>query len=85
MALYALMVIVPLVRLVSSIGGTHGLRYFGLTLVAPRETAIAWTQSLAEWHGEMGWILALLVLGHIAMATVWHRLILHDDVLQRMA
>jgi len=33
----------------------------------------------------MGWILALLVVGHIAMAVVWHRIIRRDDVLATMA
>ena len=83
-ALYTFMVIIPAVRLLASFGGTRGFSYFGLSIVPARETAIAWTQIAAEWHGEMGWILALLVLGHIAMATVWHRLIQRDGVLTRM-
>ena len=84
-ALYALMVIVPAVRLIAAAGGKRGLSYFGIEIFPARETAIAWTQSAAEWHGEMGWILAVLVLGHIAIAVVWHRLIKRDDVLSHMA
>ncbi|RFC63415.1 cytochrome b [Fulvimarina endophytica] len=84
-ALYALMILVPSVRLLAAAGGERGLTYLGLTIFPPRETEIAWTQVPAEWHGEMGWILALLILGHIAMATIWHHLINRDGVLKRMA
>lgn len=84
-ALYALMVIVPGVRLLGAAGSTRGLSYFGIPVFPARETEIAWMQVPAEWHGELGWILALLVLGHIALATIWHRLIRHDTVMLRMA
>ncbi|MBB5722087.1 cytochrome b561 [Loktanella ponticola] len=83
--LYAFMIIVPAVRLLAAFGSKRGFSYFGMQVFPPRETAIAWTQAAAEWHGEMGWILVALVLGHIAMAIVWHRLIQRDDVLKRMA
>ena len=84
-ALYALMVIVPAVRILSSIGGTRGLSYLGMELVAPRETAIKWMQAPAEWHGEMGWLLALVVLGHIAIAVGYHRMLRNDGTLEKMA
>jgi len=84
-ALYVFMVIVPFVRLLAAFGSTRGFSYFGMQVFPAREAEIAWTQSAAEWHGEMGWILLALVLGHIAMAVVWHRLIKRDDVMSRMA
>lgn len=84
LALYALMVVVPAVRILASAGSDRGLVYLGVTIVPARETEIAWMQVPAEWHGEMGWILALLVLGHVAMATIWHHLIQRDNVLRRM-
>lgn len=84
-AIYGLMVIVPAVRLLAAAGSTRGFSYLGIPVFPARETEIAWMLAPAEWHGELGWILALLVLGHIAMAIVWHRLILRDDTLQRMA
>lgn len=84
-AIYALMVIVPAVRLLTAAGGTRGLSYLGVTIFPAREAEVPWTQIGAEWHGEMGWILALVVLGHIAMAVVWHRIVQKDDVLARMA
>ncbi|ASM74496.1 MULTISPECIES: cytochrome b [Roseobacteraceae] len=82
--LYALMVIVPAVRLLAAAGSTRGFSYFGIPVFPARETAIAWTQVAVEWHGEMGWILGLVIVGHIAMAIVWHQLVKRDDVLTRM-
>ncbi|SNT35515.1 cytochrome b [Antarctobacter heliothermus] len=84
-ALYALMVMVPAVKLIGSAGGMRGLSYLGISLVPARETAIAWTQAMAEWHGAIGWMLAALVLGHVVMAIGWHRFVKRDDVLSRMA
>ncbi|MFN3211092.1 MAG: cytochrome b [Roseovarius sp.] len=85
LAIYALMVIVPAVRFVAAAGSDRGLTYLGITLLAPREVEIAWMQAPAEWHGEMGWILGVLVLGQIAMAVIWHRMIRRDGTMQRMA
>lgn len=59
--------------------------YLGKTVFAPRETGIAWMQAPAEWHGEHGWVLALLVPGHIATAVGWHLLVRRDGALSRMA
>jgi cytochrome b561 len=84
-ALYALMVIIPAVKLLASAGSTRGFSYLGLQIFQPQVTEIAWMQVPAEWHGTMGWALAFLVFGHIVMAVVWHRIIKRDDVLARMA
>ncbi|SMD03859.1 cytochrome b [Primorskyibacter flagellatus] len=84
-ALYALMMIVPVVKIPAAAGGTRGLSYLGLSIFPARETAIAWTQAAAGWHGGMGWMLAALVLGHIVMVLGWHRFIKRDDVLSHMA
>ncbi|MCG3268209.1 cytochrome b [Yoonia sp. I 8.24] len=84
-AIYGLMVLVPFSRILASGGGTRGLRYLGFQIFPAREAEIAWTQVLAEWHGQMGWTLALLALGHIGMALIWHRLVRRDDVLATMA
>lgn len=82
--IYALMVIVPFARILAAAGGKRGLNYFGLEIFPARETAIAWTQGLAEWHGEMGWFLGLLIVGHIGMAIVWHHFMQRDGTLRRM-
>lgn len=84
-ALYALMVIVPLMRLIAAAGSKRGLNYLGLEIFPAREAEVAWMQAAAELHGELGWVLALLVLGHIAVAVVWHHMVQRDDTLRRMA
>ncbi|WP_458789546.1 cytochrome b [Yoonia sp. MH D7] len=82
--LYLLMVAVPAIMLIASAGGTRGFSYLRIQIFPARETAIALTKTLEDWHGTMTWTLALLVAGHIAMALVWHHLIKHDDALPRM-
>ncbi|UOA32791.1 Cytochrome b561 [Sulfitobacter sp. DSM 110093] len=84
-AIYALMVIVPASRILAAAGSTRGFSYLGIEIFAPRAVEVAWMQVASEWHGEMGWVLALLVLGHIAMAVIWHRIVRQDGVLERMA
>lgn len=83
--LYALMVIVPGLKIIGSAGGTRGLSYLGLQVFPARDAALAWTRAISEWHGTMGWILAALVLGHIGAAVFWHQLVKRDNVLKRMA
>lgn len=85
LALYALMVIVPILKIIASAGGKRGLSYLGITIFPAREAVIAWTQALGEWHGTLAWVLGLLVVGHIAVAVIWHRMMKKDDVLKRMA
>lgn len=84
-ALYALMVIVPFVRLLAAAGSDRGLSYFGLPIFPARSEEITWMQAPSEWHGELGWILALLIVGHIAMAIGWHHFAQRDGTLKRMA
>ncbi len=81
---YALMVIVPLVRIIAAAGSKRGLDYLGIPIFAGRDVEVKWLTSFSEWHGEMGWILGLLILGHIAMAVGWHHLIKRDGTLTRM-
>ncbi|WP_299640429.1 cytochrome b/b6 domain-containing protein [uncultured Ruegeria sp.] len=83
--LYTLMVIVPVLKIIGSAGGTRGFSYLGLQIFPARDVAIAWTKTILEWHGTFGWILTALVLGHICAAIIWHHLIKRDDVLKRMA
>ncbi|MEM1360633.1 MAG: cytochrome b [Pseudomonadota bacterium] len=85
LALYALMVVVPATRLLAAAGSTRGFTYLGIEVFPPREANVAWMRAPAEWHGELGWLLATLVIGHIAMAICWHQLIKRDDTLRRMA
>lgn len=83
--LYGLMILIPGVRILAAAGSERGLSYLGMTIFTPREAEIPWTQVAAEWHGEMGWILLLVILGHITMAVGWHHLVQRDATLTRMA
>ena len=83
--IYVFMVIVPGVRLLAAAGSTRGSNYLGMPILPAHEVEVAWIQVAAGWHGEMGWILAVLVLGHAAMAVFWHRLIWRDEIFARMA
>lgn len=82
--IYALMILVPFSRLLSAAGSERGLSYLGIQIFPSKPVEMAWTQPLSDWHGEMGWALTLVLLGHIAMALVWHGMIKRDDVLQQM-
>ncbi|MCX7567484.1 cytochrome b [Sulfitobacter sp. F26169L] len=84
LAIYALMVVVPLIRVIAAAGSDRGLSFFGLRIFPAQQPEITWLTSFSEWHGELGWILALLIVGHITMAVGWHHLIKRDGSLQRM-
>ncbi|NUH63901.1 cytochrome b [Sulfitobacter sp. S0837] len=84
LAIYLLMIVVPALRLLASAGSNRGLSFLGLQIFPPQQPEIPWTQIAAQWHGELGWVLALLVLGHIAIAVGWHHLIKRDGSLQKM-
>jgi cytochrome b561 len=83
-AMYALMLLVPFSRLLASAGSTRGLSVFGLQVVPPQTTEIAWTQVLANFHGEMGWLLFALIIGHIVMAVGYHKMHKKDGTLEKM-
>ncbi len=83
--LYGLMILVPGVRILAAAGSDRGLSYLGFQVVPPQAAEVAWMQLPAEWHGEMGWLLLLVILSHIAMAVGYHRLIARDTTLARMA
>ncbi|WP_171180441.1 cytochrome b [Ruegeria sp. HKCCD8929] len=82
--LYTLMVVVPAVRILAAAGNKKGFNLLGISVFPDREEHVTWMRAPADWHGEMGWILGLLVAGHIAIALIWHQWIRRDDTLKRM-
>lgn len=83
--LYALMIAIPTLALLRAWGGTRGFAPFGIEVFAPREPEIAWATGLANLlHGELGWALAVLIAGHIAMVGV-HESLWRDGTLRKMA
>lgn len=84
-ALYGLMLVVPLAALLRAFGSGRGFAPWGIPLFAPREAPIEWLVALGDaLHGELAWLLALLVLGHAGMALL-HALLWRDGTLSRMA
>lgn len=83
-ALYLLMIAVPLVALIRQYGGARGaLEVFGLTVMQGSSEKIDWMVSLgSNWHSTLAWVLFALAAGHIVMVVV-HRL-RGEDVLPRM-
>lgn len=83
-ALYALMVLIPLTALVRAWGNQRAFAPFGFEIFPAQEPPVEWAVNLAEWHGEMGWLMLVLILGHIAMVAV-HDLLWRDGTLRKMA
>jgi len=82
--LYALMLAVPLSGFIHRQAGAHAVNFFGLgalpTLVEKNEPLRLFTDTL---HETLVWVLAALVLGHLA-AALKHRFIDRDGVAERM-
>ena len=86
LALYALMLVVPLVALLRQYGSGRSLSAFAIPLMPGFEgPEIEWMVALGSiFHGLLGWTLLVLILGHVAMVAI-HRRYAHQDVLTRMA
>lgn len=86
LAMYVLIVLIPVIALMRQYGSGREFSPFGLPLMPGFEgDAIEWLEAPANlFHGWLGWLLLVLVLGHIVM-TVAHRHRSGDaDVLRRM-
>lgn len=87
LALYALMALVPVTALIRAWGGEWGYSPFGLQIFAGREPeqVIATATAIgSNFHGELGWIMGTLILGHILLSVV-HQRLSRDGTMKRMA
>ena len=84
--LYLLMLFIPTVAVLRAFGGERPFTVFGIQLSAgqPEGQEIEAMTGLANFHGEMGWLLAVLILGHIGMA-IFHLAVLRDRTIAKMA
>ena len=82
--MYGPMIAVPGARILGAAGSERGLSFLGMEIFAPQQVEVAWMQAPAEWHGEMGWVLLALIVGHAFMGLVWHGLVRRDGTLERM-
>jgi len=82
--LYVLMVVVPTLAIMRSLGSGRGFTVYGLQIMAPSgEPNPALVAPARALHGWLGWLLLVLIICHIA-AALYHRVILKDATLSRM-
>jgi cytochrome b561 len=82
-ALYALMVAIPVDGILMSQSAGRDVVVFGLTLPVMVAKDEAMRDVFKAGHGLMGWALALILAGHV-VAALRHHLILKDEILRRM-
>lgn len=83
-ALYALMLVVPLLALLRMFGSGKPVQFFGVMVRPATGRAIDWMTAPANLlHGTLAWLLLLLIAGHVGMVLV-HRFWWRDGVAGRM-
>lgn len=85
-ALYALMLIIPSAALIRAWGAERAFAPFGFEIFAARAEQDVNTAAVefgGNFHGELGWVLLALIVGHIAMA-LYHHFVKKDGLLHRM-
>jgi cytochrome b561 len=81
---YALLLLLPAFALLRQYGEGYEIRLYGMTMLPEAERHIAWMVAPADLlHSPLSWLLAGLVIGHIAMALI-HRVYFKDNILARM-
>lgn len=82
--LYTLMIVVPTLAILRAANNGRGFSVYGIELVAPGgEPNPALTAPGNAAHGLLGFVLFVLIAGHIAFA-LWHGLVRRDGTLDRM-
>jgi cytochrome b561 len=82
-ALYALLLTLPLLGWALSSAEGKPVHLFGLTLPALVSADEDLADTLQAWHLNAAWVLLGLVSLHVA-AALWHHFVLRDEVLRRM-
>jgi cytochrome b561 len=82
-ALYALLLTLPLLGWALSNAEGKPVHFFGLTLPALVSADEDLADSLQAWHLDAAWVLLGLVSLHVA-AALWHHFVLRDGVLRTM-
>lgn len=83
LALYLLMVLIPLDGILLSQSAGREVSVFGLVLPALVGKDDALKEMFKGGHVALGWVLAAVLVGHVA-AALRHRFILKDEVMARM-
>jgi cytochrome b561 len=82
-ALYAVLLALPLLGWALSNAQDKPVHFFGLTLPALVSADEDLADSLQSWHVDAAWLLLALVVLHVS-AALWHHFVLRDGVLRRM-
>jgi cytochrome b561 len=82
-ALYALLLIQPLLGWALSSAEGKPVHLFGLTLPALVAADEDRADTLQQWHTQVAWLLLALVVLHVS-AALWHHFVLRDGVLRGM-
>lgn len=83
LALYALLLVQPLLGWTLSNAEDKPVHFFGLTLPALVAGNEDLADTLTDWHQAVAWVLLALITLHIA-AALWHHFVLRDRTLRMM-
>ena len=83
LALYALMIAIPIDGILMSQAGGREVNVFGLVLPVLVEKSDQMKHFWKEGHEVMGWALAAVLVVHVA-AALRHHIVLKDEVMRRM-
>lgn len=83
LALYALMIALPIDGILMSQSGGRAVNVFGLVLPTMVEKNEQMKEFYGEGHEVLAWVLAVVLVVHVA-AAIRHHVMLKDDVLRRM-
>lgn len=82
--LYLLMLLIPGAALLRAYGSDRPFAPFGFGIFPAQQPEITWMVGVADrLHGEMAWLLGLLILGHVVMVGV-HEAMWKDGTFARM-
>lgn len=82
--MYLSMLVMPFLGALYIHGKGYPVKVFGIELIGKPAGEVSWALALGEWHSPFAFLLAFLVIAHIAGA-LYHHFIRNDDVLKRMA
>jgi cytochrome b561 len=83
LALYALLLVQPLLGWALSNAQGKPVHFFGLTLPALVASDEDLADNLTDWHQGVAWVLLALITLHVA-AALWHHFVLRDRTLRLM-
>lgn len=83
-AMYVLLIVVPSIALIRAYGSDRPFEPLGIPLFSGSTPEIEWMKEFGNaWHGFFGWILFLLIGGHVVMALV-HDYVWKEAMIARM-